>query len=73
MRDTGVRAFTMRDIDERGMRAVMDEAIAIATQRHSGLSSFARHGFRRSRNMRPASARRCAAARPIAKPTSRWK
>lgn len=31
VRDTGVRAFTMRDIDERGMRSVMDEAIAIAT------------------------------------------
>jgi arginase len=31
VRDTGVRAFTMRDIDERGMRLVMDEAIAIAT------------------------------------------
>jgi arginase len=31
VRDTGVRAFTMRDIDERGMRAVMDDAIAIAS------------------------------------------
>lgn len=31
VRATGVRAFTMRDIDERGMRPVMDEAIAIAT------------------------------------------
>lgn len=37
VRDTGVRAFTMRDIDERGMRPVMDEAIAIAT---SGTSGF---------------------------------
>ena len=33
----GVRAFTMRDIDERGMRAVMDEAIAIAG---SGTAGF---------------------------------
>jgi arginase len=31
VRDTGVRAFTMRDIDERGMRSVIDEAIAIST------------------------------------------
>ena len=31
VRDTCVRAFTMRDIDERGMRRVMDEAIAIAS------------------------------------------
>jgi arginase len=46
---TGVRAFTMRDIDERGMRAVMDEAIAIASQRHRRLPPFARYGFRRSR------------------------
>jgi len=36
VRATGVRAFTMRDIDERGMRPVMDEAIAIATNGTSG-------------------------------------
>jgi arginase len=36
VRDTGVRAFTMRDIDERGMRSVMDEAIAIATNGTTG-------------------------------------
>ncbi len=36
VRDTGVRAFTMRDIDERGMRPVMDEAIAIANRGTSG-------------------------------------
>ena len=31
VRDSGVHAFTMRDVDERGMRAVMDEAIGIVT------------------------------------------
>jgi arginase len=31
VRDSGVRAFTMRHIDERGLRAVMEEAIHIAT------------------------------------------
>lgn len=31
VRGTGVHAFTMRDIDERGMRAVMQEAIHFAT------------------------------------------
>jgi arginase len=36
VRDTGVRAFTMRDIDERGMRPVMDEAIATATNGTGG-------------------------------------
>jgi len=29
VRDSGVRAFTMRDLDERGMRAVMAEALEI--------------------------------------------
>jgi arginase len=31
VRETGVHAFTMRDIDERGMRAVVEEAIQFAT------------------------------------------
>ncbi|MCX6635351.1 MAG: arginase, partial [Acidobacteria bacterium] len=30
VKNSGVRAFTMRDIDERGMRAVVQEAIQIA-------------------------------------------
>jgi arginase len=30
VKDSGVRAFTMRDIDERGMRAVIAEALEIA-------------------------------------------
>ena len=37
VRDSGVRAFTMRDIDERGLRAVMEEAIGIATNGAAGL------------------------------------
>jgi arginase len=37
VRDSGVRAFTMRDIDERGLRAVMLEAIAIAGEGASGI------------------------------------
>ena len=37
VRDSGVRAFTMRDIDERGLRAVMNEAIAIAGDGTAGL------------------------------------
>jgi arginase len=36
VRSTGVRAFTMRDIDERGMRAVMDDAIATASAGTAG-------------------------------------
>jgi arginase len=34
--ESGVRAFTMRDIDERGMRAVMEDAILIATEGTAG-------------------------------------
>jgi arginase len=37
VRQSGVRAFTMRDIDERGLRAIMEEAIRIAT---SGTAAF---------------------------------
>jgi len=31
IKDSGVHAFTMRDVDERGMREVMSDAIRIAT------------------------------------------
>jgi arginase len=37
VKHSGVRAFTMRDIDERGLRAVMEEAIQIAS---SGAGGF---------------------------------
>jgi len=36
VRDSGVRAFTMRDIDERGMRGVMEEAIRAASESTDG-------------------------------------
>jgi arginase len=36
VRETGVHTFTMRDIDERGMRAIIEEAIQFATQGASG-------------------------------------
>jgi len=36
VRDSGVRAFTMRDIDERGLRSVMDEAIRLARDGAAG-------------------------------------
>ena len=37
VRDSGVRAFTMRDIDERGLRAVMEEAIRAASEGTVGI------------------------------------
>jgi arginase len=36
VRHSGVRAFTMRDIDERGMRAVMQDALQIASEGTAG-------------------------------------
>ena len=36
VRDSGVRAFTMREIDERGLRAVMNDAIRFATTGTAG-------------------------------------
>jgi arginase len=37
VRSTGVHAFTMREIDERGMRSVMKEAIEVACEGTSGI------------------------------------
>jgi len=37
VRQSGVRAFTMRDIDERGLRSVMEEAIRVASDGTAGL------------------------------------
>jgi arginase len=36
IRKSGVSVFTMRDIDERGMRSVMEEAIALASKGTAG-------------------------------------
>ncbi|MFQ5778718.1 MAG: arginase [Terriglobia bacterium] len=39
IRETGLRVFTMREIDERGMRAVMEEALALATRDTAGFAA----------------------------------
>ncbi len=36
VRESGIHAYTMRDVDERGMRAVIQEAIAFASQDTAG-------------------------------------
>lgn len=36
-RDWGIRVFTMREIDERGMRAVVQEAIALVSEGTTGI------------------------------------
>lgn len=38
VRDSRIRVFTMREIDERGMRAIMEEAIARANQDTGGFA-----------------------------------
>jgi arginase len=37
VRESGVHVFTMRDIDERGMRNVMEEAIVLASDGTDGI------------------------------------
>jgi arginase len=37
VRESGVRAFTMRDIDEHGLRSVMEEAIRVAGEGTAGI------------------------------------
>ncbi len=46
--DSGVNAFTMREIDEQGMRVVMEKAIALASPRHCGVRGILRYGRARS-------------------------
>jgi arginase len=38
VKESGVHAFTMRDIDERGMREVMSEALRVATDDTDGIA-----------------------------------
>ena len=38
VKDSGVHVFTMRDIDERGMREVMSEALRFATDDTDGIA-----------------------------------
>ncbi|MGC4052450.1 MAG: arginase [Paludibaculum sp.] len=37
VKQSGVRVFTMRDIDERGLRAVMEEAVMVASDGTAGI------------------------------------
>ena len=70
---SGVHVFTMRDIDERGMRAVMEEALRLAGPRTRSAITSRSTWTGSIRRMRPASALRCGVALPIAKDTWRWR
>jgi len=72
VRDSGVRAFTMRDIDERGLRTVMEEAIRAASDGTDGFHLSLDMDFVDPKTRR-ASARRCAAAPPTGKRIWQWK
>ena len=48
IKESGVHVFTMRDIDERGMREVMAEALRFATRRYRRSRRQPGYGFRRS-------------------------
>ena len=67
----GLRMYTMRDVDERGLRDVMREAIAIAP---AGLRDSTCRAMQTGSipARRPASAPRCAAGPPTARAISRW-
>jgi len=39
VQESGIRAFTMRDIDERGLRAVMEDAMGMASDGTAGFMS----------------------------------
>jgi arginase len=70
IRESGIGAFTMRDIDERGMRAVMEEAIKRATSGTAGMHiSFDLD----STATTPGVARRRRAGSAIARRTWRWR
>ena len=50
IKSAGITAvYTMRDIDERGMRTVMEEALRVASHGTAGLSHFTRYGLDRPR------------------------
>ena len=49
VKESGVHAFTMRDIDERGMRDVMSEALRFVERRYRRRRRQPGHGFDRSR------------------------
>ena len=48
VRGSGVNLFTMREVDEMGMRNVMERAINVASQGHGGFYRVLRHGRGRS-------------------------
>ena len=64
--------YTMRDIDERGMRTVMEEALRAATAARPATTSRSTWTGSIPRR-RLAWARRCAAAQPIARRTWPWR
>ncbi len=73
MKESGVHVFTMRDIDERGMREVMSGSYCdLRPTTPTGIAVSLDMDFV-DPAMRPELARQCAAASPIARRIWRWK
>jgi arginase family enzyme len=72
MRASGVRIFTMREIDERGMSAVMDEAVILASRNTAGFHVTMDMDFV-DPSYAPGSAPRSRAVQPIGRAISRWR
>ena len=66
VRQSGVHAYTMKDIDLRGMAAVMREALDLIMRRWRRAARFLRHGWRRSLHLARSRALRFAAGSPTA-------
>ncbi len=69
---SGVRVFTMKEIDKRGIGAVMDEALALSRRGQTAFPSRSTRIFS-TLMIRRESPLRCAAAQTIGKRTWPWR
>jgi arginase len=72
IRRAGIAVYTMRDIDERGMRAVMEEALRATGQGTAGYHVSMDMDWIDPEDA-PVWARRCVAERPTARRTWPWR
>jgi arginase len=72
LKNSGIRVVTMRELDERGMSEVMDEAVWRASRRTVGFH-VSMEWILSIPITRRVSARRFRAVQPIVKATSRWR
>ena len=73
VRKAGIQVLTMRDIDERGMRTVMEEALRMAGRGTAGYHVSLDMDWVDPEGTRPASARRFVEEQPTARLTWPWR